>query len=444
MNSIFKIDTDKLNLDNFHLRGKLLGFSQEVSRVFNQKFKTYSPFLRFSPKQKLLDRWKQEAQLQSLESDYEQNLVYKYNNFRSDKVIHLLVDLTTPDSFPELAGTLRVLSDLLAEQVILHLVSDFDLSKLWAEFSQTYEQDINLLGAKLFLGSVIGKEYLTSQKVADQALTARVMVQPSLAAENEYYTTIDEYLKVHFQTRYYENYEIYKPEFLNSLESLPSISQQIQMILDLNHKLGQQSPFPCDLRNYSVGLNDEVWILNLNSPELETTAKYLTLIAKDFNLQTQITYTKVNHKNKLTLETGLFEDINSNLLEKELSQFKIIYTDPDSIFATLSKDSKPSTSKDLKSSLKQARLVDLTGDLSDSDSLKIVLEKIQSKPNNSILIDTDNQILMTDELFSLYSSKEFSKSTQDLDIELARFLNHDFSNVTGFTVVDLLSWLKFS
>jgi|694.fasta_scaffold42016_2 hypothetical protein len=264
-----------LNLPKPYFEAKILTQEEIIQKSSQNLFKPVSTLQRYDPGVLLKQVWQQQELFQEVESDYQSPAFYEKKSFKESKTVHLVVPLLEDEKdsiFPILHSSLLVLAKNGAEKIVLQIICDRSISTIWADFWQTYSADLELLKAKIFLGSLGDEEYAFSKDITKTCLAARVMLNPVLSEEGGEYQSIDQYLKLKFEARYYENYDIYTQDQLAFFPHEIDISKQISKAQELNPNRGI---FPLDNTSHSFERNDQVWILDFKPERL---AKLLEII----------------------------------------------------------------------------------------------------------------------------------------------------------------------
>jgi hypothetical protein len=427
---------------NLAHRGVFRDYDSGSTDIFTASFGEYSPYMIRSPKQVLKELWHDEDKLEQVERDYEESLFYLNTSLKSDKIVHIIAELQSEESFVELAAFLQVLYDLKVEQVTLHLIITLEQADIWQEFASAYPELVEKFASKIVLGSLMSRDYIKTDDHSLQALSGRVLVDPQLTSENEYFTTIDEYLKVTYNSRYYQNYEVYSETFLEKVEALKSISEQITAIIKENANDDRfEGIFPCDIRTHSLGLNDEVLVLNRYSRAPEVVAWYVQSIAETFNLHTQFLFTQCNIANTQTYKKSFLYSPERDGVVTAFEGLLVV------------SDHKESFAKEYIGT-KHLNFEQFTEEFTTefarwkmwhvgevSTRIREQLEKVNDR---IIVISDQGEVYMSDGVFQKLSSEEFRKKTQDIDPALGLLLAHDYSSGDMiFTYTDLLSWVRY-
>jgi|GEM_PF-4577211 len=215
-----------------------------------------------NPENIIIDSWDRKHQYLQINSDYsDTNFIEAINNQnRLNLVVPLLVD-TQESVFPVLNQALDLVINLDLDKIILHLICDTEIDNLWQSFVSKYLATTESLGEKLVLGSISDKSYALNedQDYIKLALALRVILDPKVAASNNSLETIDGYFKGRFNSRYYENYDIYTESDLLEFESQDSISKQLKLVLAKSYN---EKIFPVDIRTNSLQKYDVIWYLD--------------------------------------------------------------------------------------------------------------------------------------------------------------------------------------
>lgn len=277
-----------LNPSKTHFEAKILTQQEIIQKSCKNLFKPVSNLQKYDPGSFLEQIWSQQKLFQAVESDYQTPAFYAKKAFKESKIVHLVVPLLEVEKsviFPILHSSLLILAKRGAEKIVLQIVSDQNISVIWTEFWETYLADLEPLKAKIFLGSLGDKKYAFSSDVTKVCLATRVMLNPVLSEEGDEYQSIDQYLKLKFEARYYENYDIYTQDQLAFFPSETDISKQLNKALELNPN---REIFPLDNTSHSFERNDQIWILDFKPTRFAKLLKIIIELNEVFGLNQTI------------------------------------------------------------------------------------------------------------------------------------------------------------
>jgi hypothetical protein len=270
----------------------------------------------FSPKDFLKRTWLLEGEMESLEKDYAQNSFYRIRSFKETKIVHLFSHFSIDQelsSFKDLSEAIIATFEAGGEEVILHLITDLKISQTWKEFHKQFWTTLEVYKDKIFLGSLGHESYLMNVENDTAKICAglRVAIDPTDSVENSSYLTIDEYFKVKYGARYYQNYDQYSEADQAYYQEAKNIPEQINRILEKNH---EGLIFPIDIKKYSIKLNDEIWFINKSGQNIQTALQIILELNATFNLNlTILTPVDYGVPGAKFLENGLSHlEINSN------------------------------------------------------------------------------------------------------------------------------------
>ena len=240
----------------------------------------------FEPKDFLKRTWEIEAEMESLEKDYPQNSFYPIRSFKETKTVHLVSHFSIEEQFAtfnELAEAIVTTFKAGGEAVILHLICDLKIKETWKQFHKEFWKVLEIYKDKIFLGSLGHESFLMNNEndLAKICAGLRVIVDPTDSVDNTEFLTIDEYFKVKYGARYYENYDEYSEFDQANYQNSGNIVEQIKKILENNP---EGLIFPIDLKKYSLKLNDELWFINKNGQNIQTALQILLELNHTFKL----------------------------------------------------------------------------------------------------------------------------------------------------------------
>lgn len=228
----------------------------------NLDFESKSDIIKLNPSNLIIDSWQQKQQFIQISRDYSE--INKLEAINSQNRVNLVVPLLTATKdwiFPLLNKALLLIKNLEVDKIILHLVSDTQVLDLWQSFVSEYSATLESLTGKFVLGSISDHSYAlnSDQDPVKLALALRVIIDPKVASLDDSGETIDGYFKSRFNSRYYENYDIYTEEDLINFENQSDIKDQLQQILQKSYN---QIIFPVDIRTNSLQKYDLIWYLD--------------------------------------------------------------------------------------------------------------------------------------------------------------------------------------
>ena len=368
MSVVFEIQNSPTKIDfkpqKKNTTAAILTEAEMVKNSSQKSFESNSVLQKFNPAELLKEVWKQQNTFEKIEDDYSTPAFYDQVLFESSKTVHLVVPFLSEEKeivFPVLYSAIDLLDKIGAEKIVLQMVVDQKIVQLWSEFESTYSKELEGVKSKIFLGSLGDQKYAFSEKLQNVSLATRVMLNPVLSFENEQYESIDQYLKMKLEARYYQNYDIYTEEQLQFFPQENNTLEQIRKALELN---SNGEIFPLDNTAYSFERNDQIWILDFQPDRM---AKLLEIILE------------------LNTVFGLNQTILSNLdygLEKESSFLEFQVNSNNEyypIFNSLSVDSLKADFEKLKFEIK----TNLTPELELEKFLKDNLEKLTDETKDT-------------------------------------------------------------
>ncbi|MEI6729404.1 MAG: hypothetical protein WCK98_07240 [bacterium] len=244
----------------------------------------------FNPKDFLQRTWEIEAEMESLEKDYSQNSFYSIRGFKETKTVHLISHFSVDQelaNFKDLSEAITTSFAAGAETVVLHLITDLKIHDTWKEFHKEFWTMLEVHKDKIFLGSLGHESFLMNPEndMAKICVGLRVIIDQTDSVEKSDFLTIDEYFKVKYGARYYENYHEYSEADQAYYQQPENIPTQISKILENNP---EGLIFPIDLKRYSIKLNDELWFINKNGQNIQTALQVLLELNHMFKLNLTI------------------------------------------------------------------------------------------------------------------------------------------------------------
>jgi hypothetical protein len=302
--------TFNLDLKKTYFVGQIMTELDLVKTASQNLFKPVSVLQKFDPTDFLSQVWKSQNTFEEVESDYATPAFYNQKHFKKSKTVHLVVPILAKEKdsvFPILHAALVLLDKAGVQKIVLQVITDYQIAILWSEFWQTYLQDLSKIEHKIFLGSLGDQKYAFSKNLGEVCLAGRVMLNPILSQEGDQYQSIDQYLKLKFEARYYENYDIYTQNQLEFFPKETNILTQIQKALELN---ASGEIFPLDNTAHSFERNDQIWILDFVPDRLCQLLEILLQLNQVFELNQSI-FSNLDYGTK---KESLLEDfqLNSN------------------------------------------------------------------------------------------------------------------------------------
>ncbi|MFM7855472.1 MAG: hypothetical protein ACKO96_26990 [Flammeovirgaceae bacterium] len=292
MSILFEIKNNpksfNLNLKKTYFVGQIMTESDLVKTASQNLFKPVSVLQKFDPSDFLSQVWESQDTFEEVESDYQTPAFYSKKHFKKSKTVHLVVPILAKEKdsvFPILHAALVLLDKIGVQKIVLQIITDDQIAILWSDFWQTYLQDLSKIEHKVFLGSLGDQKYAFSKKLDEVCLAGRVMLNPVLSQEGDQYQSIDQYLKLKFEARYYENYDIYTQNQLEFFPKETNILTQIQKALELN---ASGEIFPLDNTAHSFERNDQIWILDFVPDRLCQLLEILLQLNQVFGLNQSI------------------------------------------------------------------------------------------------------------------------------------------------------------
>jgi len=400
-----------IKLENIPKSLSLQSFKATVNNLITGKYISNSRFLEqiptedfgnninlnFQPETLINAVFEQKNKILKAQSDYisTSNIITESRLNQINLVIPFL-ESTKNWLFPYLNTVLRQLQKTSVEKIILHFISDVEVLNLWNDFSSKYHQTLENLAGKIFLGSLSDKKYAmaNSSNLEQMALAVRVIINPKVAAFNQTAETIDEYLKLHYNARYYENYDTYTEADLANFESENDIVIQLQKILAHS---SNADIFPVDIRTNSALKTDIIWYLDGDEVQLESMLDLQTNLNTQFDLkQTIITnFSNLNPTNLLSNPNRNSLSISSNKTYHPV--FNLHFGQSLNLeFINNTESIQPEKDLELalnSSLLNSKNLSILVSGFINSNQFETILTNFITANNNFILIANDDFIL---------------------------------------------------